>query len=151
PREGKDGSCRAAAAFLGLLCLFLVAGLITLMVQLNNLTKELDQLQTSFNNLAEGQNQLQKRLEDMNKERKDFQRKIRGCYKCWRRFGSSYYYISTEQKTWNESRNECLREGADLVIINSEEEQRFLIKLKKSVWIGLTDQHEENVWKWVLC
>uniref|UniRef100_A0A3B4WAB2 C-type lectin domain-containing protein n=1 Tax=Seriola lalandi dorsalis TaxID=1841481 RepID=A0A3B4WAB2_SERLL len=72
-----------------------------------------------------------------------------GCYKCWRRFGSSYYYISTEQKTWNESRNECLREGADLVIINSEEEQRFLIKLKKSVWIGLTDQHEENVWKWV--
>ncbi|XP_022611435.1 CD209 antigen-like protein C [Seriola dumerili] len=155
-------SCRAAAAFLGLLCILLVTGLITLVYLFtqgtsewnklhNNLTKELDQLQTSFNNLAEGQNQLQKRFEDMNKERKGFQRKIQdeGCYKCWRRFGSSYYYISTEKKAWDQSREECLKEGADLVIINSEEEQQFLIKLNKRVWIGLTDQDEENVWKWV--
>lgn len=41
----------------------------------------------------------------------------------WMYFDSSLYYISTEEKNWNDSRQDCKERGIDLVIINSKEEQ----------------------------
>uniref|UniRef100_A0AAY4DP61 C-type lectin domain-containing protein n=1 Tax=Denticeps clupeoides TaxID=299321 RepID=A0AAY4DP61_9TELE len=58
-----------------------------------------------------------------------------------------FYSISNEQKPWNESRAECRGRGADLVVINSLEEQ-FAHRLVLT-WIGLTDNEQEGVWKWV--
>uniref|UniRef100_A0A4W5LZQ6 C-type lectin domain-containing protein n=1 Tax=Hucho hucho TaxID=62062 RepID=A0A4W5LZQ6_9TELE len=71
------------------------------------------------------------------------------CPEGWRRFGCSCYYLSTEKKCWEESRQDCLERGADLVIINSEEEQDFLNNLNKDFWIGLNDSVTEGTWKWV--
>ncbi|MCJ8750213.1 hypothetical protein PDJAM_G00259960 [Pangasius djambal] len=68
-------------------------------------------------------------------------------------FTSKPYYISSERKTWPESRQDCRERGADLVIINSKEEQEFVDNLSKSkkpgVYMGLTDLDNEGVWKWV--
>ncbi|XP_029605395.1 C-type lectin domain family 12 member B-like [Salmo trutta] len=46
------------------------------------------------------------------------------CQEGWRFFDSSFYFLSTEKKTWEKSRQDCLERGADLVIINSREEKR---------------------------
>ncbi|XP_053086827.1 C-type lectin domain family 4 member M-like isoform X2 [Pangasianodon hypophthalmus] len=71
----------------------------------------------------------------------------------WIFFSSKPYYISTQRKTWTESRQDCRGRGADLVIINSKEEQEFVDNLSKSkkpgVYIGLTDLDNEGVFKWV--
>jgi hypothetical protein len=45
------------------------------------------------------------------------------CSDGWKKFECSCYFISTEKKTWEKSREDCLERGTDLVIINSKEEQ----------------------------
>uniref|UniRef100_A0A8C9YQF9 C-type lectin domain-containing protein n=1 Tax=Sander lucioperca TaxID=283035 RepID=A0A8C9YQF9_SANLU len=69
----------------------------------------------------------------------------------WEYFSGSFYYISSTKKTWKQSRDDCLQKGADLVIINSKEEQvrNFTRKSQKIMWIGLTDSETEGTWKWV--
>uniref|UniRef100_A0A4W6ECY6 C-type lectin domain-containing protein n=1 Tax=Lates calcarifer TaxID=8187 RepID=A0A4W6ECY6_LATCA len=62
----------------------------------------------------------------------------------WVYFKHSFYYISSTTKSWPNSRNDCLQRGADLVIINSKEEQ---VRFKH--WIGLTDRETKGEWKWV--
>ncbi|XP_074483052.1 uncharacterized protein LOC141762852 [Sebastes fasciatus] len=160
----KKISSRAAAVCLGLLCLLLLIGLITLVplftkgnsemrdqlqTSYNNLTKERDQLQTSYNNQTKERDQLQKRVEDMAKERNDLQRELQDIKQGWVYFNGSVYYISSLRKTWQESRDDCVQRGADLVIINTVEEQEFIRRFQKPLWIGLTDQETEGRWKWV--
>ncbi|XP_071264041.1 CD209 antigen-like protein C isoform X2 [Salvelinus alpinus] len=126
----------------------------------NNLTKERDQLQTSYKTMTKERDQLQTSYNNMTKERDQLQTErdvLSGrltnlkqtCPEGWQKFESSWYFLSTETKTWKESREDCLERGADLVIINSDKEQTFLINLKKRVWIGLTDSVNEGTWKWV--
>ncbi|XP_069024091.1 CD209 antigen-like protein C [Embiotoca jacksoni] len=67
----------------------------------------------------------------------------------WVYFNHSFYYISPVTKSWQESRADCLQRGADLVIINSKEEQDFMRQFKRLAWIGLTDTETEGIWKWV--
>uniref|UniRef100_A0A668AGU4 C-type lectin domain-containing protein n=1 Tax=Myripristis murdjan TaxID=586833 RepID=A0A668AGU4_9TELE len=71
------------------------------------------------------------------------------CCVKWEKFGTSSYYVSTEMKNWEDSRVDCYRRGAHLVIINSEAEQDFTRQFKKQTWIGLTDRETEGKWKWV--
>ncbi|XP_071264040.1 C-type lectin domain family 4 member E-like isoform X1 [Salvelinus alpinus] len=126
----------------------------------NNLTKERDQLQTSYKTMTKERDQLQTSYNNMTKERDQLQTErdvLSGrltnlkqtCPEGWQKFESSWYFLSTETKTWKESREDCLERGADLVIINSDKEQEFLFNLKKRVWIGLTDSVKEGTWKWV--
>uniref|UniRef100_A0A673Y8Q1 CD209 antigen-like protein E n=1 Tax=Salmo trutta TaxID=8032 RepID=A0A673Y8Q1_SALTR len=62
------------------------------------------------------------------------------CQEGWRYFDSSLYFLSTEKKTWEESRQDCLERGTDLT---------FLFNLHLRAWIGLTDSVTEGTWTWV--
>ncbi|ROL44498.1 C-type lectin domain family 4 member M [Anabarilius grahami] len=64
-------------------------------------------------------------------------------------YQSSLYFISSEKKTWTESRRYCTERGADLIIINDREEHEFVRKHFDYFWIGLTDSDVEGRWKWV--
>ncbi len=82
--------------------------------------------------------------------------------------------MSSEEKSWSDSRQYCRDRGADLVIINTEEKQVSLCEcllmkmrgitlipvfvhtqrhissfIKDNVWIGLSDTENEGNMKWV--
>ncbi|XP_053335427.1 C-type lectin domain family 4 member M-like [Clarias gariepinus] len=109
-----------------------------------NLTIERDQLQTSYHNLIIERDQLQR-------GRNGYLGKFCDLEKCF--IFSSFYFMSNEYKNWTESREDCIKRGADLVIINSREEQEFISKQKVNkkvqAWIGLSDRETEGEWKWV--
>ncbi|XP_029019898.2 CD209 antigen-like protein C [Betta splendens] len=161
----RNCSYRASTVFLGVLCLLLLVGLITVFVLYNersskcemkriqlktsykNLTKEKDQLQTSYNNLTKEKDQFHKQIEEITTE---LQRMLEALHSQeWKYFSHSLYYFSSTMKSWQESRNDCLQKESDLVIINSPEEQEFIRSWKKRAWIGLTDAETEGTWKWV--
>ncbi|XP_056591966.1 C-type lectin domain family 17, member A-like isoform X2 [Triplophysa dalaica] len=64
---------------------------------------------------------------------------------------SSFHFISSERKSWTESRRFCRERGADLIIINNKEEQDFVSTMTgtENIWIGLSDIDVEGTWKWV--
>ncbi|XP_022523703.2 C-type lectin domain family 12 member B-like [Astyanax mexicanus] len=96
----------------------------TLLSSITNLTEEKDQLKNSNKNLTEERDQLKISYQNLTEEnhilhtKYDLLKQIE-----WKKFGSSFYFFSTEQKTWTYARKDCRERGADLVIINSEEEQ----------------------------
>uniref|UniRef100_A0A8C6U8H7 C-type lectin domain-containing protein n=1 Tax=Neogobius melanostomus TaxID=47308 RepID=A0A8C6U8H7_9GOBI len=61
----------------------------------------------------------------------------------------SCFFIDTSMLSWKNSRQYCLDRGADLIIINSPEEQEFAMTFGERSWIGLTDAQQEGVWRWV--
>uniref|UniRef100_A0AAZ1Y075 C-type lectin domain-containing protein n=1 Tax=Oreochromis aureus TaxID=47969 RepID=A0AAZ1Y075_OREAU len=120
-----------------------------LQTRYNTLRKEKEQLQTNYSRLATAREELQSKVKRMTT-------KLNGipCQAHWRRFDISCYFVSTLKKNWTESRKACIAEGADLLVIDSAEEQVFVNELldkreRQNTWIGLTDTLKEGVWTWV--
>ncbi|KAI3355677.1 hypothetical protein L3Q82_004275 [Scortum barcoo] len=85
-------------------------------------------------------------------------------------FDSTCYFFSTTSASWEQSRRDCRDKGADLVVIESYEEQTFVAAsvsflgyvitanqvqmdpskelltkiIKKETWIGLNDREKEG-------
>ncbi|CAI5696694.1 unnamed protein product [Oreochromis niloticus] len=88
-----------------------------------------------------------------------------GCLPGWGLFNSSCYFFSyTESSTvknnWHESREDCIRRGSDLVVIDNQEEQKYVSNMIQNMkttsniwengfWIGITDMENEGTWVWI--
>nr|XP_020451795.1 CD209 antigen-like isoform X1 [Monopterus albus] len=113
----------------------------------NNVTVVRDLLKVKNGNLSAERDQLQKEVERLNATIT-----AKTCPAGWKKFQYSCYFTSVAKKTWSQSREHCQSNGADLAIIESQEEMTFingLYKSDKEVWIGLTDEGIEGHWKWV--
>ncbi|KAK0145366.1 CD209 antigen-like protein D [Merluccius polli] len=67
----------------------------------------------------------------------------------WMYFNHRLYFISTTKRNWTASRDDCLQRDADLVVINSREEQELVKELGGIYWIGLSKRDTKGTWKWV--
>ncbi|XP_027029931.2 C-type lectin domain family 4 member K-like [Tachysurus fulvidraco] len=126
---------RLSAVCLLLLCVFLLTAVTVLWVKYNTLTKESPQLQLE-------RNQYQRELSELH---------IVLLNLGWRYFNRRFYYISTVKKNLEVTPQDCIKRGADLVIINSAEEQELISKYFSGTeaWIGLNDTDTEGTFKWV--
>ncbi|XP_076735421.1 uncharacterized protein LOC112430194 [Maylandia zebra] len=115
------------------------------------LQDELQDTKTSLTQLQSRYDELSKNHSQLQEEVKKLKEKIEGkCPDRWMRFGSSCYFKSTESETWSESRRACQDKGADLVMINSKEEQEFVneLNLRGESWIGLEAKWTSGGYKW---
>ncbi|XP_053232267.1 C-type lectin-like [Podarcis raffonei] len=73
------------------------------------------------------------------------------CADDWYKFQEKCYYYSKEKMQQNTARNFCQALGADLIVIDSENEQDFLKderQISENTWIGLTYIEAERKWMW---
>ncbi|XP_043094063.1 C-type lectin domain family 4 member M-like [Puntigrus tetrazona] len=133
---------------------------------------EKHQLQDNFSSLSQKKLEQETRVKDLTAEKKtvtgsldslsqknqELEGKVRslsdklkkGTCEGAKLGSSDKLYISEGEKSWSDSRQYCRDRGGDLVIINTEEKQRFISSfIKHSVWIGLSDRENEGELKWV--
>ncbi|KAJ8373007.1 hypothetical protein AAFF_G00271980 [Aldrovandia affinis] len=112
----------------------------------STLNEDKDQLQRDYNSLNTQKDHLQRDYDNLNTQKDQLQRDFnavvvkfpsldhycpmrsqeRVCKPCpegWEQRNSKCYYFSTEKKSWMDSRRDCLKQRANLVIIESKEEQ----------------------------
>nr|XP_008102429.1 PREDICTED: snaclec 3 [Anolis carolinensis] len=73
------------------------------------------------------------------------------CPSGWQNVGKTCYLICSEAKKWEDGRDDCQNQGADLIIIGDKQEQDFLnykMESYREFWIGLKHAGGET-WKWV--
>ncbi|XP_067372297.1 CD209 antigen-like protein C [Channa argus] len=166
PSTDQKGPSRChgpAVLCLGLLSVFLLAGLIVLSVHYynsvlgaaaelstikNNLTERLQDAKNKVSSLTKERNQLNASIIQMTEERKKLQKKP--CPTGWTVSSCSCYYLSAESGSWKKGGADCENQGAHLVVIDTAVEQNFLSGFTNvSAWIGLSDIDEEGTWKWI--
>ncbi|XP_058643179.1 CD209 antigen-like protein C isoform X2 [Onychostoma macrolepis] len=99
--------------------------------RVKDLTAEKNQLQSNFNSLSQKKLELETEIRKLSDQ------------------GKGRLFMSTEAKSWSDSRQYCRDCGADLVIINTQEKQLVSSLVKEIVWIGLSDIQQEGYMKWV--
>ncbi|KAJ4927713.1 hypothetical protein JOQ06_015515 [Pogonophryne albipinna] len=135
PADAQRRTYRAAALCLGVLCILMITAIIALSIHFT-LEKEDGNKDLSLKYVFEG----------------------KLCPGGWKRFGCSCYFKSNKRKTWYDSRSDCEQRGADLVVINNKEEQKFVNELNSQgeAWIGLQATKGKSTpkgwvyeWEWV--
>ncbi|KAI3355676.1 hypothetical protein L3Q82_004274 [Scortum barcoo] len=156
----EEISWRVIILLLGLLSVFLLAGLIGLAVHYHysvrgsaaelstiraNLTERLQESNTKLVSSIEERDQLKANLTEMTEELKRLQslsKQSETCPAGWRMLSCTCYFFSTTSASWEQSRRDCRDKGADLVVIESYEEQ-VVTERTGQIWTQLTQRNSK--------
>uniref|UniRef100_A0A8C5QMN6 C-type lectin domain-containing protein n=1 Tax=Leptobrachium leishanense TaxID=445787 RepID=A0A8C5QMN6_9ANUR len=71
------------------------------------------------------------------------------CGADWAHHSFSCYYLSSDTLSWQDAKKACESMNSHLLVINNNEEQRFISTFSRpfTSWIGLTDA--DGSWEWV--
>ncbi|OBS81300.1 hypothetical protein A6R68_20519 [Neotoma lepida] len=122
--------------------LFLAGLLLIVLVQVSKIPISQGQSESTQEKISEQLTQLKTEL-------------LRLCRPCpwdWTFLLGNCYFFSKSQRNWNNAVKACQEVEAQLVIIESDEEQTFLqqtSKAKGPTWLGLSDLKKEATWLWV--
>ncbi|KAL3969657.1 hypothetical protein ACER0C_027454 [Sarotherodon galilaeus] len=173
-RSSKRSFYLGVILCLSLLSVFLLVTLITLglfyhnclydsakqLSEMNNQLSSMGEERDILNaNLSAVNNQLSSMTEErdlLTEETKELKRLLclsnqnKTCPAGWSKFSCSCYLLSERSASWDEARKDCRDRGADLVVIDSPEDQTALSNIATTeAWIGLNDKEQEGTWKWV--
>ncbi|XP_014596624.1 CD209 antigen-like protein C [Equus caballus] len=144
-----------------LLSLGLFLLLITILIQVSKIHQSMQRgawdHQENEPPVAVSPERIQSELEEIREQLTRMNATLTGlCRPCpwnWGFFQGSCYFFSQTQNTWKASVSACQDIKAQLVIIDSAEEQQFLkfwdTRNNRPAWIGLSDHHNEGSWLWV--
>ncbi|XP_038869157.1 C-type lectin domain family 4 member E-like isoform X2 [Salvelinus namaycush] len=83
----------------------------------------------------------------------EFQLPVRGtCSEEWWSFQDSCYLASKRKLNWNSAEEKCIELGAQLLVLNSEDELDYIsqvIDAGERYWVGLVERTQEGHWTWV--
>ncbi|XP_056322334.1 natural killer cells antigen CD94 [Danio aesculapii] len=155
----KSRKQRAVEVCLGLLCALLLTAVIMvcvffiiqrkhLLTHITELNEEREEILNNITNLNEERQHIINQIDELQLGFYE-QDQLDDNFK-WIYYNFSFYYISSEKKSWSDSRRDCQQRKADLAIIKSPKEKEFLLKVaaSDSYWIGLTKKYNRR-WYWV--
>ncbi|XP_028250274.1 CD209 antigen-like protein E [Parambassis ranga] len=149
-RTGPRKFLLSAILCLGLVSVFLLAGIATLGFYYVSATK--DNL-TECVLASEERHRLNARVTVLSEELEKLQHAcnlMKTCPARWQLFRSDCYLFSAGSASWEIASQDCREKEADLVVVDSYEEQEFLTAtIIQSSWIGLNDREHEGTWKWI--
>ncbi|KAM7113916.1 natural killer cells antigen CD94 [Molossus nigricans] len=74
-----------------------------------------------------------------------------GCCSCqekWIGHKCNCYFISSEKKTWAESRDFCASQNSSILKLQNRDELHFIKSSKSFYWIGLSYNENHRAWLW---
>ncbi|XP_067298660.1 CD209 antigen-like protein B [Pseudorasbora parva] len=125
--------------------------------RVDTLSQEKLELETRVNDHTAEKGQLEGRVDSLSQEKLELERnltslgeELKNKSKQGYLWGPDGLFMSSEEKSWSDSRQYCRDRGADLVIINTEVKQRHITSfIKESVWIGLSENKKDGNMTWV--
>ncbi|XP_050957465.1 CD209 antigen [Labeo rohita] len=118
----------------------------------SSLSQKKLELETKAKDLNDAKDILQRSFDSLNKKKLELESKVTYLDEELKKESTKrgWFFLSNEEKSWSDSRQYCRDRGGDLVIIKSEEKQRFISSLTmEKVWIGLSDTVHEGKMTWV--
>ncbi|XP_072546303.1 uncharacterized protein [Salminus brasiliensis] len=135
-------------------------------------TKQIKSLRSDLSTETRLKNELQSQNRALQEEKRKLNFQLRNmednCGQClpnWVLMNKTCYFFAVSdtisRRGWAAGRQECIKKGAELLVIDSKEEQEFIVDTLKAMrynlqfsyrngfWIGLKDDHTEGVWKWL--